>query len=222
MVYRFYQKSGVEIGLLIVATLFFMFVASISKPQVVSRTDYIAPPLEVKYLTMGFSHQAADSFWLRALQDFDYCDKPATKQLCVGKSWFFNVINLTVELDKKFLEAYYFGGLALTVLISDMEGASIIFDKGTNEFKEDWRLNYLAGYHALFEEKNKLKAADLYLRAAEQGAPPWVKLMAGRLSSEGGDSIKAKEILQQLIESESDPLWIKKLKNKIEEMDRAN
>ncbi|MBY0554789.1 hypothetical protein K2P97_09685 [bacterium] len=221
MVYSFFHKLKTEIGLLFIAALFFGLMFTLEKPKTVSRVDYIAPPLEVKYLSIGFSHQTADSFWLRAIQDFDYCDKPATKLLCVGKSWFFNVINLTVELDNKFLEAYYFGGLALTVLISDMEGASIIFDKGTNEFKNDWRLLYLAGYHALFEEKNKLKAADFYLRAAEHGAPTWVRLMAGRLSSEGGNNIKAKEILQQLIESESDPLWIKKLNNKIKQMDKA-
>lgn len=200
--------------------LFFALQLQMKTPQLQKRSDYITPPIELKYLNAGFSASAADSFWLRAVQDFDHCDQPLNESECKGKSWLFDVVNLTVELDAKFREAYYYGALALTILISDYDGATVIFDKGVAHFKNYWPLLYAAGYHADFEEKNKLKASKLYLAAVNNGAPDWVRLSAGRLASEGGDQVSAKEILEQLIDIQSDPLWIAKLRKKIEEMDK--
>lgn len=205
--------------LLLVAICFLGMQLIFTKPQVLERMQYIPPPIEIKYLNAGFSSAAADSFWLRAVQDFDHCDQPVNARECKGKSWLFSVVNLTVELDNRFLEAYYYGALALTILISDYEGASVIFDKGVAHFQRDWPLLYAAGYHALFEEKNSLKASRLYLAAVDNGAPDWVRLMAGRLASEGGDEDLARQILDQLIGIQSDPIWIEKLRKKMAEME---
>ena len=205
-----------DLRLLAIVAFFFVLQAQFLKPKIQSRTDYIAPPIELKYLNAGFSTQAADSFWIRAVQDMDHCDQPINERECTGKSWLFNVIDLTVELDQKFKEAYYYGALALTILISDYAGASVIFDKGVEVFNKEWRLLYVAGYHALFEEKNKLKASKRFMAAAENGAPSWLRLSAGRLASEGGDNTQARLALERMIETETDPRWIEKLKKKIE------
>jgi hypothetical protein len=206
-----------EIGLLLLAALFFFLQGFFARPQAEQRTLYVAPPLEVKYLMSGFAAQAADSFWLRAIQDTEYCEQLVSEAACVGKSWLFNMINLTVELDPYFIEAYYYGGLSLTILIQDVPGATIIFDKGVDRFKHEWPLLYTAAYHALFEQKNKAKAAKLYMMAANSGAPSWVRLSAGKLAVDGGDRETAEEILNQMIKSEQDPQWIKQLKSKLEE-----
>ncbi|AGH95853.1 hypothetical protein [Pseudobdellovibrio exovorus] len=205
-----------NIVLVVLALLCWAMELSLPEPNPIKRADYIAPPIELKYLSAGFAHQASDSFWLRAVQDFDHCNQPLNEQECKGRSWLFDVVNMVVELDKYFKEAYYYGALSLTVLISDYMGASIIFDKGVKVFPQEWPLLYAAGYHALYEEQDKSKAADLYLAAANNGAPEWVRSMAGRLASEGGDNIKAEEILRQLIDLEKDPRWIEKLQKKIE------
>lgn len=199
--------------------IFFALQDQYVKPRVIQRTDYISPPIEIGSLTAGFSTQVSDSFWIRAVQDIDFCDEVINKNECNSKSWLFSVLNLTVELDEKFKEAYYYGGLALTVLISDYQGASIIFDKGVAAFGKDWHLLYAAGYHALIEEKNKLKASKLYYAAAENGAPSWLRLTAGQLASDSGDNEIARTALQRLIETESDPIWIEKLKKKIEQLE---
>lgn len=208
-----------SIWLPLLAAIFFFGQSLSVKPSLQNRTDFLAPPMELKYLTAGFTYQASDSYWLRAVQDFDFCDKAKNKDECTGKSWLFNVINLVVELDKKFLEAYYYGALALTIIISDYDGASVIFDKGVAEF-DQWQLSYAAAYHAYFNEKDKLKASKLYLRAVDKGAPDWVRLTAGRLAGEGGDMETAKIILQQLIDLKIDPAWIEILRKKISAMDK--
>lgn len=215
-------KYKIESGLLILAALFFLAQSGFVKPKSIGVTDYLPPPLEIKYLTGGFASQMSDSFWLRSVQDTQYCEQNIDEKTCSGKSWFFNVINLVVELEPQFAEAYYFGGLSLTILINDFQGASIIFDKGTSVFKYEWPMLYLAAYHALFEEKDKAKAAKLYLRAADNGAPSWVRLTAGKLAAEGGSAETAEEILQQLIKSESHPKWIEKLKGKLNEAQKTH
>jgi hypothetical protein len=212
-------QGNIYLQLLALATLFFIAQQFFIAPKVYDRTDYISPPLEIKYLGAGFSTQISDSFWLRAIQDFDFCDQKKNQEECLGKSWLFNVINLTVDLDTKFKEAYYFGGIALTVLISDYVGATVIFDKGVEFFPKDWNLLYLAAYHVYFHEKDKLKASKLYLAAAENGAPEWVRLMAGRLAGEGGDLNQAKFILQQLKDLKINPKWIEKLEKKINQIE---
>jgi hypothetical protein len=214
----------IEIWLLCLAAIFFSFSLSFEKPKAVFNANKMAPPIEIKYLTAGMLSQVADSFWLSAIQDIEYCEKMQEKGLCEGKSWFFNVINLVIELDKFFPEAYYFGGLSLTVFINDIPGASIIFEKAVSVYKYEWPILYLAAYHALFQEKDKLKASRLYLRAGENGAPPWVRLSAGKLAAQGGDENAAVEILEQLIRVEADPLWVKKLKEHLNEakQDKSN
>ena len=210
-----------EIGLLVIAAFFFAAEIFFVHPKAQERTIYVAPPLEVKYLVGGFSSQAADSFWLRSIQDTEYCESLISEKACKGKSWLYNMINLTVELDPLFAEAYYYGGLSLVVLVEDNPGASDIFDKGVSHFSHEWPLLYTAAYHALFNEKDKLKAAKLYLKAADTGAPPWVRLSAGKLAAEGGDHNVARDILQNMIGSEANPLWIKQLKTKLEETEKT-
>ncbi|MBC7740700.1 MAG: hypothetical protein H7061_00785 [Bdellovibrionaceae bacterium] len=205
-------------GLIIGSALFFLFQYYVPAPLPIKRSDYIAPPAIIQNLASGLQIQMADSFWLRALQDFDYCDHPATAKECRGESWLYQVLNLTVDLDKKFRDAYYYGALALTVIISDFQGASEIFDKGVEQFPTDWKLSYAAGYHAYYEEKNLAKAAKLYNIAAENGAPAWVKPLAGRIAADSGDNKMAAQILEEMIKNSEDPKLIERLKKKLSEV----
>ena len=192
----------------------------VSKPILPATTSYITPPNEIQYVTAGFKEQAADSFWMRAIQDTHYCEKQLATNVCKNKSWFYNLIELVTDLSPDFSESYYYGGLSLTIFIGDQKGATLIFDKATAHFKYDWPMLYLAGYHALFEEKNRLKAARLYLRAADNGAPSWVRLSAAKLAGSENDLEFAKNVLDQLIKQEAEPLWIEGLRKKIEDFEK--
>ncbi len=194
----------------------FFIAATLKHPNILSRTDYISPPNIIKQLSAGLNSQLSDSFWLRANQDFDYCDQPKNKTECSGKSWLFHMLDLVTDLDSNFKEAFFYGALALTVLISDYDGASKIFDKGTAKFPKSWTLLYAAGYHALFEEKNSVKASKLYFEAAKHGAPTWVNAMAGRLAAEGGAKEYAAKILEEMIATSQDPKLIERLKQKLD------
>ncbi len=207
-------------GLMITSVLFFLVALFFKVPIQSKPSDFLPPPKIIKDIGFGFNVQLADSFWLRAVQDFDYCDNPVSEKECKGKSWLFEILDLTTDLDNRFYESYTWGGLALTVIISDYAGASVIFDKGVAQFPNEWILNYAAGYHALFEEKNKVKAAQRYFSAANNGAPSWVRIMAGRLAAEGGEKEFSHQILEKMIELSDDEMYIKRLKRKLEQIEK--
>jgi tetratricopeptide (TPR) repeat protein len=209
--------KSTQVRLIIVsALLFFCAAFLLNKPKVQLTQVNIHPIPAIKYFTVGLKYQISDVLWLRALQDIDYCEEKINQTECRGKSWLFENLDLATELDPVFdVGMYRLGALALTIIISDYEGASIIFDKALKHYPNYWLLLYSAAYHALFEEKNKTKAADLYFRAAKNGAPDWVHVMAGRLAAEGGDTEYAEKILQTMIETNQDEKFVKRLQEKL-------
>lgn len=178
--------------------------------------QYLAPSREIVNYTFGHQHVIADLLWVRLIQDFDYCEKKINEMDCVGKSWLFRMLDIATELDPKFGIAYRAGATALTVIISDYAGASIIFDKGVERMPTDWQLAYRAAYHAIYEEKNKPKAAALLKQAGQYGAPVWVFSLAGRLWAESGEVELAEALLKEMILTEKDPNIIKRLQDKLE------
>lgn len=180
---------------------------------------YLPPPKIIEHLTFGFKIQMADFLWLRAVQDFDHCSKQITEQQCEGKSWLFSVLDVASTLDPRLEPVMYqTGGLALSVIITDIEGASQFFNRGVRIYPDNWQIVYTAAYHALYEEKNKMKASRLYLQAFKNGAPPWTQVLAGRLASDEGDLDFAEQILQDMIAQNKDEKLINRLKTKLQEI----
>lgn len=143
----------------------------------------------------------ADIFWVRAIQDFDYCDQRVNERDCRGKSWLYSLIEAITELSPDFTVAHSIGALALSVIVSDIEGASLIYDKAVVRFPHSWRIPYAAGTHFLIEEKNREKAAQYYKLAAERGAPTWLYSLSSKLYSETGQREAALMLYQQAVDA---------------------
>ncbi len=180
-----------------------------------SRESYITPP-EIKHFTFGYKEQIADLIWLRAIQDFDFCSHPVNDRDCKGKSWLFRTLNSVVDLSPKFRIVYATGSLALTIIINDYEGASILFDKGVEQFPKDWSIIFRAAYHALYEERNKPKAARLLKQAADNGAPKWTYALAESLHLQSGESALAEQLLLELEHNGEDKAVLDSMRAKIE------
>ena len=73
----------------------------------------------------------------------------------------------------------------------------------------------------LYEVKDKKRAAELLVRAGENGAPPWVFALAGRLYSDSGEFELAQQLLQEMKDTNQDPTIIKRLEDKIESMKKT-
>ncbi|NUN04828.1 MAG: hypothetical protein HUU57_03605 [Bdellovibrio sp.] len=169
-------------------------------------------------MSFGFNEAIADTLWIRALQDFDYCEAKIADNVCANNSWLYLMLDAITNLSPNFRMPYATGSLALTIIISDIDGATKIFDKGVKAFPNDWPILYRAAYHYLYEVKDKKKAAELLIQAGQNGAPAWVFALAGRLYSDAGSMDLAEALLQQIIQENQDPAVIKRLQDKINSM----
>lgn len=180
-----------------------------------SKKEFITPPPMMEKFSFGYRHLMADSLWIRAIQDFDYCEESLGQHLCKGNGWLYKMLDAVTSLSPDFYTVYNTGGIVLSVIVSDIEGATKIFDKGVDLFPERWVLQYRAAYHAIYEEKNEAKAARLFERALKAGGPPWLKVLSARLYNETGRRELAEQMLQEMIDQESDPNLIAQLKSRL-------
>lgn len=183
--------------------------------------DLIPPPPNVEHYSLGFSPQIADVLWIRAIQDFDYCENEIAKQRCQGNSWLFKMLDAITRLDPQYRMPYAMGALALSIVISDIEGASQLFDKSVVQFPRDWKILYRAGYHALIEEKNELKAAERFDQAANFGAPAWLKGLAGRLYNKAGRVEDVERLINEMSSSDDNKWIAERIRTKIREEENA-
>lgn len=179
--------------------------------------ELLAPPEDIQYFTFGHKEILADLLWIRAIQDFDYCEKLVNQRDCRTGSWLYQMLNVITDLSPYFRMAYSAGSMALTVIISDLEGASKFFDKAIAHFPTDWIINYKAAYHAIYEEKDLAKGARLVETAAQNGAPPWVHALAGRLYTQAGQVEMAELLARDLEASGGDPKVIAAIRQRIRE-----
>jgi len=178
--------------------------------------DLTPLPAGIHKYSFGQQFALADFAWIRSIQDFDYCENEIRKGQCRNNGWLYQMLESITLLDPKFKEPYNYGGLALSIIISDIAGASQIFKKGVQQFPTDWVLAYKAAYHALYEEKDNLKAAQMMEAAAKHGAPDWVYSLAGKLYADGGRKELAIHLYDELRQSAAAPPDVlKKLKDRI-------
>lgn len=187
-----------------------------SSPTLSSPKNLIAPPPMIERFSFGYQEVIGDLLWIRAVQDFDYCDRSVAKNVCQNNSWLFKMLDTVTNLSPHFRIPYAAGGLALTVLVTDIDGATEIFDKGVKTFPNDWPIHYRAAYHYMYEVKDNKRAAELLIQAGKNGAPPWVFTLAGRLYSDSGNLELAEAVLKEMIDTKQDPALIKRLQDKIQ------
>lgn len=185
-------------------------------PALQARDRFISPPHHVEKMTFGFQEATADALWIRTVQDMDYCEQKIDQNICMNNSWLYTMLDAITNLSPHFRIAYSAGTLALTVLISDIEGATKLFEKALKYFPNDWIINYRAGYHYIYEVKDKKRAATLLETAAKNGGPTWLYSLAGGLYSESGSEQAAQTLLSYMIQTEQDEKIIKRLEEKLE------
>lgn len=224
-----------EILALIVGIGIVVFGSHHKRTDFSAKPSYLVPPKDLKFFSLGYDEILADGLWLRVIQDFDYCGQTAAVQpkspssgvapvnpdfipeKCVN-GWVYHMVDSVTELAPKFRMAYSSGGVMLSTVIHDIAGASAIFDKGSARFPTNWQILYYASYHALASENNNEKAADLLVKAAKNGAPPWTYALAAKLYTRVGKALFAKAVLTEIIQDQ-DERWVPSLKKRLEEVE---
>ncbi len=163
----------------------------------------LIPPKDLKYFTLGYQDVFADVLWLRAIQDFDFCEDKKSqdpKSFHCDRGWVYHMVDAITDLSPLFRQPYLTGALMLTVLVNDNPGSSAIFDKAVAQFPRDPQILFAASYQALIEEKNEAKASRLLVEAGKNGSPPWVFALAAKLQMRSGRLQMARQILEDALE----------------------
>lgn len=191
-------------------------------------TVALVPPKQIDKFTLGYHEAVADGLWLRVIQGFEICGQPlataentapqksleekvssgvdffaalAEEKVKVGceQGWSYQMLDRITDLSPHFRIAYAAGATNLSVITSDVRGATVLFEKGLLKFPQDWALAYRAAYHHLYEERNLPRAAELLLQAGRNGAPLWVASLASRIYQKQGQLVLGKTVLLEFL-----------------------
>jgi len=153
-------------SIIILLTLSFRIRTNITLPPI--KTTKQDSTTNLNYQIYQFGHSGYRRFlsswlWVATIIQSDE-EHYKTRDL---NSWMFHRFYTISILEPKFYENYKFGALYLSVVKDDIPGASIMYEKGMQEYPEDFNLWYDAGFHFRFEAKNLDKARAIYQKLKE-------------------------------------------------------
>lgn len=164
---------------------------SVVKPQLkvsLQEKSYTFNKTFLSLFTLGNRRLVSSFIWTKTLIDSDIDHVKGD-----GKSWMYFKFNTIADLDPYFYENYLFGGIYLSIIKDDVNGAADLFEKGLQQYPKDYQLLYNAGFNYYFEMGNKKKAMEKYNQLLDH---PWSKkftilprLIARLAKEEGNDQI---------------------------------
>lgn len=101
----------------------------------------------VDILSFGNRRFVSSIYWIETLMDSDLKHYKGSD---LG-NWMFNRFDTITSLDPLFYEAYLFGGIYLSIVKDDENGAKVIYERGLKVFPNDLDLLYNAGFNDFFE-----------------------------------------------------------------------
>lgn len=177
-------------------------------PENYADEDLSLQGAKLKDYVLGFEGLLADWYWMKSLQyigdkilnskkDFSIDDmNPLNPRLL------YSYLNNATDLDPKFISVYEYGATVLPAI--DKEQAIKLTQKGIDNNPESWRLYQYLGY-IYWRLKDYEKAAETYTKGSQiTGAPDFMKSMAARMKSEGGNRETARIVYRQMFDEAQD------------------
>jgi hypothetical protein len=97
-------------------------------------------------------------------------------------SWMFHRFDTITDLEPKFIDAFRFGSIYLSVIKDDVPGASYMYEKGLKIHPEDYFLNMQGGIHFFIEEYNYERAYTLLNKIKyHESAPAYLPSLVVKL-----------------------------------------
>lgn len=196
------------------------------------REPVIVPPAMIEYFTFGFDELIADIFWIRSIQNFEFCGGGFSEQgfstnlqkeiqMC-KKGWIFQMLDAVTRVSPRYKIAYTRGAIMLSVVVNDLDGADFLFRRGIEVFPNDWYVNYSAAYHFAIEMNDKASAARAVEAAvkAGNGAPSWLPLLAARFYSDAGQAEFGLKALRDFYQDQPFEEWPERARERYRELEK--
>lgn len=163
----------------------------------------------LKGFVFGAEGLMADWYWMNSLQylggkvgavglnNLDLNDlSPLNPRLL------YPYLNNATDLDPHFMAPYSYGATILPAI--DSQQAIALTEKGIANNPTQWRLHQYLGY-IYWRVGDYEKASEVYQQGSEvPGAPPFLKMMAARMKTEGGSRQIAREMYKQIRDEAQD------------------
>ncbi len=180
-------------------------------PEGYEDSDLTVNGSQLKGYALGFEGLMADFYWMRSLQYIgDKIVNSPDKDINVddlrnlNPRLLYPYLDNATDLDPHFIEPYSYGAIVLPAI--DPTKAIAIAQKGIANNPDEWRLYQHLGYiyWKLGQYEN---AADTYRKGSEIAqAPPFMKLTAAAMRTEGGSRSTARQIFRQMLDGSDDPM----------------
>ena len=155
-------------------------------------------PNLLKMTSLGQSRLLSSLLWIETLLNSDTTHYDQDNL----QNWMYLRFNTITELDPKFYEAYLYGGIYLSIIKDDDQGALHIYEKGLQHFPDDYYLNLNASFHYFYElgdiDKSLISLQKIYKNPL---APSYLPTLYARLQSSKGDLKSAMTLLFDLYRS---------------------
>jgi tetratricopeptide (TPR) repeat protein len=175
--------------------------------------DYIDSDLQVqgkrlKGFVFGMDGLVADWYFVRSLQYIGYklVKKEGEINLDdlrdLNPRLLYPLLDSATDLDPHYMIAYSYGAIVLPAI--DPEKAIAIAKKGIANNPTQWRLHQYLGYVYWRLKQYDDAAAAFEDGSKVEGAPPFMRLMAAAMKSEGGSRATARTIYSQMLKESDD------------------
>jgi hypothetical protein len=162
----------------------------------------------------GFRNVMADVVWLQAVQ------VAGNRKLTPAEyDRLYVLLNVEADLDPKFEIPYLLGGLVLGESPQHGREALRVFERGKAAHPADWRFPFYTGFTHYFSLGDAVAGGGAMAEAARlPGSPPYLPGLASRMLSEAREPEAALQLLEPIVEQESDPARRAVLERRIREV----
>lgn len=150
------------------------------------------------FFHLGQKRLVSSLYWIATILESDHEHYKGNDL----NSWMFLRFNTISNLEPMFYENYAFGGPYLSIVKDDLEGASVIYNKGLEKYPDDFAILRDAGFHFYFEVGDYERAYEIYKKLVlHKKSNPLIVSALARLETSKGNLEEAFHILKDKYDS---------------------
>ena len=192
-------------------------------PEGFEDSDLAVQGARLKGFALGFEGLLADWYWMQSLQYIGgkFLKSEGTINLdnlsSMNPRLLYPYLDNATDLDPQFMTAYSYGAVVLPGI--DAEQAIKIAQKGIDNNPNQWLLYQHLGF-IYWRLKRYEKAAEIYEKGSQiAGAPPFMRMMAAKMKTEGSHRETARAVYRQMLEDAADKQTKETLSLRLAELD---
>lgn len=149
----------------------------------------------INILAVGQQRMLSSFFWIESMLNASHDHHGDDEE---DMSPLYYKYKTIADLDEYFYELYYNGGVYLSIIKDDEQGAKRIYERGLSIFPKDYYLLLNAGFHYYFELDDEVNAIDTFERVInlhQQKVPDYITILLARLRTKEVGGIEAARII---------------------------